>query len=162
LWYLSHRADRRFPFQHLFLRITPANGAWAEKRPDLFRQRDAEGRVYCTLGAGPKEGKLRLEFNRGFDLGDPLSFAEPIASRGGPEEDARIAALLESFDAYGQDLDFAAVSRLTGPGYNCNSMVRSLAERAGMPPPHFARHPFLCVGLGRALPQGAFKDGKSG
>lgn len=158
LWYCSHRATRGIPFQHLFIRLTPADPAWALRRPDLFRTVDGAGRRYCTLGAGPKEGKLFLEFNRSYDLGDPVSFEEPLPGPVGDEENARIAALLASFDAYDQSLEFAAWSRVSGPGYNCNSMTASLARRAGMPGPGFARHRFLCPGLGRRLPKEAFSD----
>jgi len=156
LCFLSHRAHRRFPFQHLFIRITPQDPAWPARRPDLFSRRDAAGRPYCTLGAGPKDGNLFLEFNRGFDLRDPASFTEAIPCRDLAEENARIASLLASHAAYGQALPFAACSRVSGPGYNCNSMMRSLADRAGVPTPAFARHMLLCPGTGRPLPPTAF------
>jgi len=162
LWYQSHRAHRRFPFQHLFIRITPFDPAWARRRPDLFLRRDAEGMPYCTLGAGPRDGRLVLEFNRGYDLGDPVSFEEPIPSSGVAEEDARVDALLAAFGAYTQDLDFAAWSRVSGRGYNCNSMVSSMARRSGMPLPGFARHGFLCPGLGIELPAKSFRSGRAG
>ena len=158
LWYCSHRADVRFPFQHLFIRITPSDGAWAARRPDLFGQSDADGTPYCTLGAGPRDGKLFLEFNRAYDLRDPVGFEEAIPCRNVGEENARISALLDAAGAYGQSLDFAAWSRISGPGYNCNSMIRELAERAGLPGPGFARHFLLCPGIGRGLPKTAFRE----
>jgi hypothetical protein len=162
LWYCSHRADVRFPFQHLFIRITPSDGAWAARRPDLFSRRDDAGRPYCTLGAGPRDGKLYLEFNRAFDLGDPVGFEEAVPCRDGAEENARISALLDAAGAYGQTLEFAAWSRVSGPGYNCNSMIRTLAERAGQPLPVFAGHALLCPGIGRGLPGSAFRDPEPG
>ncbi|HTA16479.1 MAG TPA: hypothetical protein VK786_01885 [bacterium] len=158
LWYCSHRADVRFPFQHLFIRITPSESAWAVRRPDLFGQSDADGTPYCTLGAGPREGKLFLEFNRSYDLRDPVSFEEPIPCRDAVEENARISALLDAAGAYGQSLEFAAWSRISGPGYNCNSMIHELAGRAGLPGPDFARHFLLCPGIGRGLPKTAFRE----
>jgi len=157
LWYCSHRADVRFPFQHLFIRITPSDAGWAGRRPDLFGQCDADGLPYCTLGAGPRDGKLFLEFNRGYDLRDPVGFEEAIACRDAVEENARLSALLDAAAAYGQSLEFAAWSRISGPGYNCNSMIRELAERAGQPGPGFARHTLLCPGIGRGLPKSAFR-----
>jgi len=156
LWYCSHRADRRFPFQHLFIRLTPSDASWAGRRPDLFSQRDAAGSAYCTLGAGPRDGKLYLEFNRGFDLGDPVGFEEPIPSADSAQENLRIATLLDAADSYGQELEFAAWSRISGRGYNCNSMVRTLAGRSGLPRPRFSRHLLLCPGIGRGLPDTAF------
>ncbi|HTB22960.1 MAG TPA: hypothetical protein VK914_09660 [bacterium] len=162
LWYCSHRADKRLPFQHLFIRITPTDQGWAGRRPDLFIRRDAAGSSYCTLGAGPRAGKLFLEFNRGFDLGDPVGFEEPIPCADALEENGRISALLEAADAYAQALDFTAWSRISGRGYNCNSMIRALAGRAGLPRPRFGRHLLLCPGLGRGLPPSAFakREGK--
>jgi hypothetical protein len=156
LWYLSHRAHRKFPFQHLFLRITPTDPGWALQRPDLFCGRDAEGRPYCTLGAGPRDGKLALAFNRPTDLRDPVSFEEPIPCSGLEQENARIAALVRAFGDYSQELPFAAFSRVSGPGYNCNSMSRELARRAELPPPGFAAHFLLCPGIRRGLPREAF------
>jgi hypothetical protein len=158
LWYCSHRADARFPFQHLFIRITPPDGGWAARRPDLFSQWDADGTPYCTLGAGPRDGKLFLEFNRAYDLHDPVGFEERIPCRDAAEEDARISALLDAAGAYGQSLAFAAWSRISGPGYNCNSMIHELALRAGQPGPAFARHTLLCPGIGRGLPKAAFRE----
>jgi hypothetical protein len=138
LWYCSHRADVRFPFQHLFIRITPSDGAWAARRPDLFGHSDADGTPYCTLGAGPRDGKLFLEFNRAYDLRDPVGFEEPILCRNADEENAHISALLDAAGAYGQSLEFAAWSRISGPG--------------------FARHTLLCPGIGRGLPKTAFRE----
>jgi hypothetical protein len=158
LWYCSHRADKRFPFQHLFIRITPADRGWASRRPDLFRNTDEAGRPYCTLGAGPRDGKLFLGFNRAFDLGDPVGFEEAIPCLDDGQESVRIAALLDAAEAYGQSLDFAAWSRLSGPGYNCNSMIRTLAGRAGLALPAFARHLLVCPGIGRSLPKEAFRE----
>jgi hypothetical protein len=161
LWYFGHRADRRFPFQHLFIRITPTDPSWAVSRPDLFCRRDGGGRPYCTLGAGPRGGLLFLEFNRAYDLGDPASFEEAIPSRDLGEENARIAALLEAAESYGQGLAFAAWSRISGSGFNCNSMITELGRRAALPGPQFTRHFLLCPGIGKGLPGDAF-GGRTG
>lgn len=157
LWFMAHRADRRFPFQHLFLRITPRDPAWAARRPDLFCQVDEGGRTYCTLGAGPRLGKLFLAFNRGYDLGDPVAFEEEAPRLEGGSEDERIAALLDAAQAYRQELEFSAWSRVSGRGYNCNSMVHELAARAALGLPRFARRFLLCPGIGRGLPGDAFE-----
>jgi len=162
LWFLGHRADRRLPFQHLFLRLTPSDDGWAARRPDLFTQVDAQGRFYCTLGAGPQGGKLVLEFNRNFDVHDPVSFEEPCACRDLADENARILALLDAATAYNQALDFTAWSLRTGRGYNCNSMMRALADRAGLDTPKFSRHLLLCPGIERGLPPQAFGPGDGG
>ncbi len=157
IWFMAHRADRRFPFQHLFLRLTPADPAWVQRRPDLFARLDDGGRPYCTLGAGPVAGRLFLEFNRGFDLADPVGFEERAGTEGPGGEDGAIAALLEAAAAYGQGLTFSSLSRISGPGYNCNSMVHELAARAGLGLPRFARVWMLCPGIGRRLPPRAFR-----
>ncbi|MGH7442956.1 MAG: hypothetical protein ACREKE_09820 [bacterium] len=163
LWCMAHRADRRFPFQHLFFRLTPADPSWATHRPDLFSHQDKEGRYYCTLGAGPREGKLFLEFNRHFDLGEPVSFEGALAPtdggvRGDTDwENLRIEALLVAASAYEQGLGFTAWSRVSGGGYNCNSMIHELAARAEVFLPSFSRIVMLCPGVGKGLPPAAFR-----
>lgn len=122
-------------------------------------RRDDTGRPFCTLGAGPRAGLLHLEFNRAYDLGDPASFEEDIPCRDLREENARIAALLEAAEAYGQGLAFAAWSRISGPGYNCNSMITELGQRASLPRPAFTRYFLLCPGIGTGLPTDAFVHG---
>jgi hypothetical protein len=73
------------------------------------------------------------------------------------EENARIEALFKAAEAYGQSLAFTAWTRVSGRGYNCNSMIHALAARAGLDMPRFSRRLMLCPGAGRGLPESAFK-----
>ena len=159
LWFYAHRAHRLLPFQHFFFRITPTDGHWPKLFPRIFERRDAAGRPYCTLGAGPRDGYLALEFNRKFDLEDPITFEEAVVFRDADEEAAVIEAVLKAALCYDQSLRFAAWSRVTGNGYNCNSMVRELADRAGIPTPAYAWKFMLCPGFGRGLPGRVFHVG---
>jgi hypothetical protein len=153
LWFCSHRARRAFKYQHLFIKITPSDPSWEQKYPALFKTRDAAGKAYATLGAGPKEGKLALEFNRSFDLKDPVSFEAPCLSKDIEEENRRIEALLRASDTYQNQLPFNAWGPFTGPGYNCNSMMSALADQAKMPRPRFAFRFMLCPGIFRPVPK---------
>ena len=157
LWMMSHRADKRLPLQHLFLRLTPNNGRWERERPDLFAQRDDAGRAYCTLGAGPVDGKLVLAFNRPPDLGDPISFEEALPLAGPDAENRAVEALLARAAQYPNHLAFRNWSRVTGRGFNCNSMMAALLRDCGLPWPRFVRIHMCCVGYRQRVPKRAFQ-----
>jgi hypothetical protein len=153
LWFCAHRASRKYSFQHLFIRITPHNPDWVTKHPDLFSGRDDAGLPFCTLGAGPKEGKLFLQFNRRQDLRDPVSFEAAVAC----DEDAAIASLIQSQQRYQQQLAFNAWPPVTGFGYNCNCMISALARGAGLRLPKFASRFMRCPGIERPVPEENFE-----
>ena len=159
LWFCAHRASRKYSFQHLFIRVTPRNPDWAIKHPELFSGKDAAGLPFCTLGAGPKEGKLFLQFNRRQDLRDPVSFEETIPLDSQVDEDRVIAKLIEAHKYYQQQLAFNAWPPFTGLGYNCNCMISALARDAGLALPKFSLRFMRCPGIGRAVPEGYFRGG---
>ncbi len=155
IWYCAHRARREYSFQHLYLKVTPTDQSWASRRPDVFTQRDAAGSAFFTLGAGPKDGKLSLEFNRTPDLHDPVSFEERLDVEA-KEEERCIQALLDASSLYHDQVVFTTLHGIQGPGYNCNSMMAGLTRQAGMPLPKFSRRFMLCVGIGTPLPEREF------
>lgn len=152
LWFCTHRAVRKYKYQHLFLRLTPRDPSWAARYPEIFNHRDREGLLFATLGAGPKEGKLFLEFNRGFDLKDPVSFEKESLSKDLDTENRRVESLLTNAAAYKQLLSFSAWGPYSGFGYNCNAMISSLAFLAGMRLPWFCHRFMLCPGIYRSVP----------
>jgi hypothetical protein len=158
LWMMSHRAHRKFPFQHLFLRLTPGDQGWAQRRPDLFCHRDDAGRVYATLGAGPKDGKLVLAFNRPTDLGDPVSLEERLPVDGMVAENAAIEALIAAAARYRNHLPFVAWSQISGKGYNCNSLMAALCEDTGLPVADFAKWFLVCPGIYLRVPRIEFEE----
>lgn len=161
LWMMAHRADKRFPLQHLFLRLTPSHERWARERPDLFAQRDDAGRAYCTLGAGPVDGKLVLAFNRVPDLTDPIGFEEALPLAGPDAENRAVEALLARAAQYPNHLAFRNWTRVTGRGFNCNSMMAALLRDCGLPWPRFVRIHMLCVGYRQRVPKREFKDAEA-
>jgi hypothetical protein len=156
IWFCSHRARRYIPFQHMYLKITPRDPSWATRYPLVFVQKDAMGVPFCTLGAGPWEGKLKLEFNRSYDLQDPVSFEEAVPSGSIEQENGRIATLLMTAGRYVNPPDFVVVPGVTGTGYNCNSIMATLAHRAGFPLPEFSDIFLLCIGARAPLPESHF------
>jgi hypothetical protein len=153
IWFCTHRAKRAYKYQHLFIRLTPKDPIWAQRFPELFVQKDREGRPFTTLGAGPKEGKLYLEYNRGYDLNDPVSFEAEAPSQDLAEENRRIEILFVTAKKYPQDLRFSTLGPWTGPGYNCNAMIASLAREAEIPLPAFVYRFMLCAGVIRKVPK---------
>jgi hypothetical protein len=152
LWFCTHRASRKYKYQHLFLRLTPRDPSWAIRYPEIFKHRDKEGLPFATLGAGPREGKLFLEFNRGYDLHDPVSFEKESPSKDLETENRRLESLLANAAAYKQTLRFSTWGPYTGVGYNCNAMISSLVFLAGMPLPWFCHRFMLCPGIYRSVP----------
>jgi hypothetical protein len=159
LWMMAHRADKRLPMQHLFFRLTPSDERWSLERPDLFAQRDDAGRAYCTLSAGPQDGRLVLAFNRVQDLTDPISFAEALPLAGPDAENRAIRALILRSGQYGQHLRFSNWTRITGTGFNCNSMMASLVRDCGLPWPRFVKKHMLAVGFHQRVPKREFREG---
>ena len=154
IWFCAHRAKRWISLQHMFIRVTPRDPSWAERYPLVFVHQDSMGTPFCTLGAGPFQGRLKLEFNRHFDINDPISFEEPVPFESLEQENGRIATLLASAARYKQDLPFRTLPGLHG--YNCNSMIAALAHRAGLPLPRFSETFLLCVGTGDPVPDRHF------
>jgi hypothetical protein len=157
LWMMAHRADKRLPLQHLFMRLTPSDDRWARERPDLFGHRDAAGLAYCTLGAGPVAGLLVLAFNRPTDLADPISFEEALPLAGPDAENRSIQALITRAGQYPNHLRFSNWTRVTGRGFNCNSIMASLVKDCGLPWPRFVRIHWLAVGYHQRVPKKAFR-----
>lgn len=155
IWFCAHRAKRWIPFQHMYLKITPTDPSWAGRYPLVFTCKDSMGAAYCTMGAGPVLGKLKLDFNRPHDLEDPISFEEKVFCGSVEQENGWIATLLTSAGRYKSELDFRAIPRL-GKGYNCNSLITALAHRAGFELPGFTRIHMLCVGIGSPVPEEKF------
>ncbi|HTB34236.1 MAG TPA: hypothetical protein VK842_05200 [bacterium] len=158
LWMMSHRAHRSLPLQHLFLRLTPQDQSWAQRRPDLFCHLDDAGLVYATLGAGPepreaKHRKLALAYNRPTDLGDPISLEERLPVDGPTAENAAIEALLAAAARYRNHLPFVAWSQISGKGYNCNSLMAALCEDTGLPMARFATWFLVCPGIYLRVPR---------
>ena len=158
LWMMSHRAHRKLPMQHLFLRLTPQDQSWAQRRPDLFCHMDDAGLVYTTLGAGPepreaKDRKLALAFNRAPDLADPISLEERLPVEGMAAENAAIEALLAAAGRYHNHLSFVAWSQISGKGYNCNSIIAALCEDTGLPLAKFATWFLVCPGIYLRVPR---------
>ena len=158
LWMMGHRAHRKLPMQHLFLRLTPEDQSWAQRRPDLFCHTDDAGLVYATLGAGPepresKDRKLALAFNRAPDLGDPISLQERLPVEGPAAENAAIEALIAAAGRYHNHLPFVVWSQITGKGYNCNSIISALCEDSGVPMARFSKWFLLCPGVYLRVPR---------
>jgi hypothetical protein len=154
IWFCAHRAKRWITLQHLFLRISPRDPSWAERYPLVFVHKDSMGNPFCTLGAGPFEGRLKLEFNRHYDINDPISFEEPVPFESLEQENGRIATLLASAARYKQGLPFRTLP--SSHGYNCNSIISALALRAGLPLPQFSKTFLLCIGTGTPVPDRDF------
>lgn len=162
IWFCAHRALRSVPFQHMYLKLTPKDPSWAERYPLIFCRRDSMGAPFCTLGAGPAEGMLRLEFNRAHDLEDPVSFEEACPSQNIEEENGRIASILMCANNYKKQLPFSAVLEGEERGYNCNSICSAIAKRSGLPLPAFSKITWLCYGVKRPLPEKHLSSGPSG
>ncbi len=160
VWLMAHRASRSYPFQHLFIRITPRDPKIIKKYPQLFTWRDAKGHAYATLGAGPLADKLRLEFNRQPDLRDPISYEAPGAMVDEKIENRLIEALLADARAYDQERPFTTWSPFGGKGYNCNALISALLARQGLHPATFARPLLRCAGLYRPVPNKYFSREK--
>jgi hypothetical protein len=152
IWICAHRASRKFPFQHMYFKVTPRDPSWATRYPDVFVHKDSMGTPFFTLGAGPFEGMLRLEFNRGYDLKDPVSFEEACPSESVDQENGRIASMLVCAAKYQSRLPFATLPHFNVGGFNCNSMVSAIATRSGIPLPSFSKIIFLCVGISKPVP----------
>lgn len=158
IWFCAHRARRWIPFQHMYLKITPRDPSWAARYPDIFKNTDSNGAAFCSLGAGPSEARmLRLEFNRHFDLEDPVSFEEQVRLQSIEQENGCIASVLASAASYRGDLEFTTLHGLMGHGYNCNSMMAAVAERSGFGLPGFSGVTLLCIGAGNPVPGEHFK-----
>jgi len=161
LWMMSHRVHPKVPLQHLFLRLTPSDERWIRQRPDLFCQRDAAGRYYCTLGAGPQGGKLVLAFNRPTDLADPISFEEALPLAGHDAENRSIQALIDRAAQYPNHLPFSNWTRVTGRGFNCNSLMAALVKDCGLPWARFVKKHMLAVGYHQRVPKKEFKGSQA-
>lgn len=158
IWMMAHRADLKYPFQHLFLRLTPTDQTWVQRHPDLFCNVDDAGLAYATVGAGPLYGKLVLAFNRPTDLGDPIRFEEELFHHDVEMEDASISGMLVITRRYADHLDFSTWSQVTGKGYNCNSMIAALCRHTGLPLARFTRVLLLTPGIERPVPAKDFEE----
>jgi hypothetical protein len=152
IWFCAHRAHRKFPFQHLYFKVTPRDPSWVERYPNIFLNKDSMGTPFFTLGAGPWEGMLKLEFNRGYDLNDPVSFEEASACESIEQENGRIASLLVCAAKYQKRLHFRTLPHFSSEGGNCNSIVAAIAHRSGIPLPAFCKTFMLCIGIGKPVP----------
>jgi hypothetical protein len=160
IWFMSHRADaqRLFPIQHMFFRLTPRDPLWAARHGDIFSHRDGQGAAFATLGAGPVLGKLCAAFNRSWDHEVPLSFEESAGDVGIDEENRRLEMILEAVRAYPNALPFSTWRPFTGFGYNCNALMAAFAARAGLDLPKFSRTYFLCQGVNDPVPEHFLKS----
>jgi hypothetical protein len=152
--FCSHRAKRWIPFQHMYFKISPRDSRWAQSHPKVFSRRDSSGKAWCTLGAGPRKGRLWLAFNRNFDVADPVSFQEAVLLPSIEEENRVITALLNAAGSYTNNLAFSVLPSIARGGYNCNSMIAALAASAGIGLPRFAGVFLHCLGTGRKVPLG--------
>ena len=114
------------PAMHALIRITPDNqDRW--KDDPRFKLRDANGRAYMTLGAGPIGPRLVSEHNRDRDT---RPHAQGVVIVPGPAgEDALIEKLLELDGHYSDQLQYALSGFI---GHNSNSYVAGLLRAAGL------------------------------
>ena len=134
----AHQPDLRWPVLHLCVRITPsAQERWHRARPDLFRQQDANGRWFTTLGAGNEGDKLLPDFNRPRDVDQEKRWS--LALGFGPKvgEDLAIERLLCAAENAPRDLPFDTTAE--NGGKNCNSFVAGVLNASGAVWPELAK-----------------------
>ena len=126
---------------HSSLRITPDNQERWSKDPRFasHEQRDANGRLTLTLGAGP-QSVLRVAtsrstpmisaFNRLGDTGPQT--ASYAISPGVQGEDAAIDRLLTADAHYNDNLPYELFPHPLSGGYNSNGYVSGILAMGGM------------------------------
>lgn len=115
---------------HASIRITPNDQDTWSSDP-RFQNRDEEGRVYATIGAGPVGflgGTLGSDLNRPRDLGPHAPGV--VVDSGALGENALIERLFALDAAYCDCRSYAASGMI---GYNSNSYVSGLLRAAGTP-----------------------------
>jgi hypothetical protein len=114
---------------HASIRITPDNQERWAKDP-RFKNRDEQGRVYATIGAGPKGflgGTLVSDLNRERDV---APHAQGVVVNPGPDGEDALIERLFALDAAYCDCAQYALTGLIGP--NSNSYASGLLQAAGV------------------------------
>ncbi len=145
LFLQAHYLEDYWPFQHLSLRVRPkSQGLWRRKRPELMKQRDADGLLYFTVGAGPEGDKLVQGFNRKNDVGLPKVYVERLARGSARSEDEQIERLLRWHGGYKARLRFTPIPWpwAGGRAHNCNAYSASLLALLQVPKPSRLPHRF--------------------
>jgi len=119
---------------HASIRITPDDqAAWAN---DSRFQKGEDGKLFVTLGAGPKaclpQGMCLVSgTNRPTDAA--AHTGNTGVDLGGRDENAVIRAMLRADATYGDDLPYSALwPTSSGIGYNSNSYVSGLLRHVGI------------------------------
>lgn len=152
---------------HVSIRITPRqNAIWHARYPSIFKQTDAKGNWFATLGAGPNTSDdsilscdsyyLTSDANRLGDVSKTATAFERLRYDPAKEDDL-ISRMLQLDANYRDDVRYCwnPNGRTT---FNSNSYSAGLLRVAGIPPPTFPSMPLLFhVGWGQPLPPSQFQ-----
>ena len=138
---------------HSLIRITPENQTHWAKHPK-FVNKDENGKVYLTLGAGSVRGLLQSDLNRPTDIGQhPNSTPLKLPSRC-KDEDEMISKLLKLDRNYKDDKNYDPFPAMNDETYNSNSYISGLLGAAGYVKPEMPRE---VPGWEKPLPKESFK-----
>lgn len=158
--YANHEVT--FGMYHSKIIITPDNQAAYVNDP-RFRQLDARGRRFATIGAGPA-GLLRLtyEANRRRDVHAPSSFRKTLnLPCEYTDEDEAIRRLFELGDIYNRNRTSYTLMprRILGvpTGWNSNSFISGIGAAAGFNMPAPGETGFPTPGYQNPVPGGLFR-----
>ena len=147
---------------HVSIRIVPrANAVWHAKRPEVFRNQDAQGRWFGTIGAGPMTANdstidcssyaLVSGVNRSNDVETPATALERL-QYDSAIEDQVISRLLELDSNYLDNLVYCW-NPDGRTSFNSNSYTAGLLNAASIPLPMFPSTPlFFHVGWTKPVP----------